>query len=346
MRNSYLIIGTGAIGAYVGSLLHRSERAVVFHCRSNYEFIQRDGLTISDQQHSWTSYSLLLSNDLSKALPCSVGLLCTKSYENDNLLRSLSRTNYPKIIICMQNGIGMEEKILRYLPDVTIISAICFVKVTPRSKNHFHHDFGNTIALAQYDPTTKQYLEKTGILSAVTADFVRAGVTAHPKKFKDVLWTKLALNVPLCLLSIIHNQSTTALARDTHYRSRFYELLHEIEKIAKSEGAEIDVPFIMTDLKRFASTGTEVFHSMKADFDHNRPIEFESMFYNVFKIARRNNISTPLLDDAIGRVKKLFLSKSSDESSISALIKTRQTKCANDKNSDEKIRVPFLRSSL
>src|SRR3990167_7310659 len=345
MRNSYLIIGTGAIGAYVGSLLHRSERAVVFHCRSNYEFIQRDGLTISDQQHSWTSYSLLLSNDLSKALPCSVGLLCTKSYENDNLLRSLSRTNYPKIIICMQNGIGMEEKILRYLPDVTIISAICFVKVTPRSKNHFHHDFGNTIALAQYDPTTKQYLENTEVLSAIKSDFVSAGLSVHPKKFKDVLWTKLALNMPLCLLSIIHNQSTTVLSRDTHYRSRFYELLFEIEKIAKSEGAEIDASFILSDLKRFASTKTDVFHSMKSDFDRDHPIEFETMFYNVFRIARRNNVSTPLLDDSIGRVKKLFLSKSSDATSIDALIKMQKTRCPNDE-SGEKVSACFLRSSL
>ena len=160
-----------------------------------------------------------------------------------------------------------------------------------------------------------------------------------------MLWTKLGLNVPLCLLSIIHDQSTTALTRDAHYRSLFYELLHEIGKIAKTEGAEIDVSFIISDLKRFASTKTDVFHSMKSDFDRNQPIEFETMFHNVFRIARRNNVATPLLDDAIIKVNKLSLSRSSNAASIAALVKMREARNANNA-SGGKVRAPLLRSSL
>ena len=158
MRNSYWVIGTGAIGSYVGMCLHQTNAAVVFHCRSNYESIQTNGLTVSNNKLTWTSTNLLLSNDFSKAPSCTVGLLCTKSSDNDRVLSDLAKTAYPKIIICMQNGIGLEEKILHYLPDITVITTVCFIKVTPRSPHHFHHDFGKMIALAQYDPTTQSYL--------------------------------------------------------------------------------------------------------------------------------------------------------------------------------------------
>ncbi|MDP1573793.1 MAG: 2-dehydropantoate 2-reductase [Coxiellaceae bacterium] len=334
MRNTYLVMGTGALGAHIGSLLHRSEKAVVFHCRSNYSAIQQSGLTVSDQEQSWTSYNLLLSNELATALPCSVGLLCIKSYENDNLLCELAKINYPKIIICMQNGIGIEEKILQYLPDVTVISAVSFIKVTPKSKNHFHHNFGNTVALAQYNPSTKKYLENTEILSKIKMDFISAGITVNSKKFKDVLWTKLAFNVPLCLLSIIYNQSTTALVRDDNFRARFFQLLKEIEMIAQKEGADIDLLFIMADLKRFSSTKTEVFHSMKTDFDNNKRIESEAMFDNVIKIARKHNLQTPLLDQAMHQL--------SYKRSISAIINSKKVACRSGEDSY----VSFLRSSL
>lgn len=344
MRNSYWVIGSGALGSYVGMCLHQTNAAVVFHCRSNYEAIQKNGLTISNDQLTWTSLNLSLSNGFATAFPCSVGLLCTKSSDNDRVLSDLAKTAYPKIIVCMQNGIGLEEKILQYLPDVTVISTVCFIKVTPKSSNHFHHDFGKMMALAQYDPSTRSYLSNTPVLSKIKEDLTLARMTFHPGKFEDVLWTKLAFNASLCLLSILHNESTTQLAKSSEYRHQFYQLLHEVEKVAESVGAKIDLPFIMTDLSRFAVASKPVFHSMKLDYDQGKSLELESMFFNLQKIARKNGVKTSLLDSTIAKVVRMTQLELSDKKSIAAMIERRAERSA--KKPIQCDNRPQLKSSL
>ena len=125
VTNKMLIIGTGAIGGFYGSLLAKAGAEVAVVCRSDYEHVKQHGFNIdSHALGTWIfTPSQVLKSIADYKDTADYVLLCTKvvpSVDRVALIRQAVSAN--TAIVFIQNGVEIEQEILSAFPDNKIIS--------------------------------------------------------------------------------------------------------------------------------------------------------------------------------------------------------------------------------
>ncbi len=300
---TYAIIGTGGIGGYYGAKLAKSVQDVHFLFNSDYEYVLQHGLRIDSKDGDFqlsniNAYSS--SWEMPKADVILIGLKTT----NNDLIKSLVTPILKEstIIILIQNGLGLEEKLNRDLPNIQIgggLAFICSEKVAPGHVCHM--DFGRLI-LAPYS------ISDTDKWKQIHNDFIHAGIKAElSKDLKTSRWRKLVWNIPFNGMTVVLNTSTKELVSNESSRELIREIIWEVIKAGRACGAEMkdsyaDEMIEMTlNMKPYAP-------SMKVDFDNNRPLEIEAIYsYPIFQ-ARQHSQPMPKVEMLEQLLK--FISKS------------------------------------
>jgi len=174
MLRKYGIIGTGAIGGFFAVKLHQAGFDV--HCllQSDYSQVQEGGLRLISDEGGITQ-PVHVYHDIHDMPPCDVVLVALKTTANSMLERSLGHLlkSTTKIVV-LQNGIGMEEELARFIEPERIIGGSCSIKVTKIAPGVIRHDGANLVELASYANTESQ----TKVLDQLAYDFNVAGITA------------------------------------------------------------------------------------------------------------------------------------------------------------------------
>jgi 2-dehydropantoate 2-reductase len=185
------VVGCGAVGSYYGACLARAGHEVHFLLRSDYEVVQRQGVTIRSPRGDFRVHPFCAQapEDIGVAELVLIGLKTTANREFGRLLPAL--TGPGTAIVTLQNGLGNEEQLARLFPAEQILGGLCFVclnRLEPGVICHFEHGL---IVLGEYrrPPTAR-----TQGLAAVFKD---AGI---PCRVTDSLerahWEKLVWNIP------------------------------------------------------------------------------------------------------------------------------------------------------
>ena len=129
-----LVIGTGAVGSFYGSLLARQGADVSVMARSDYSFIREQGIDVHSEtalgDYHFHPVAVLKPGEVPLNQPDYV-LLCTKVVEGADrvgLLRSVvgSETR----IVLISNGVEIEAAIRQAYPQQALISGLAFVCVS------------------------------------------------------------------------------------------------------------------------------------------------------------------------------------------------------------------------
>jgi len=122
-----LILGTGAIGTYIGASLVLSGQPVVFLERPDTaRFIRTNGLELVKNGETVTVETPVVMENLPDALsegPYDVAVMAVKSYDTASLCDELNpyRVKLPPIL-CMQNGVENEELLAAALGEEKVIA--------------------------------------------------------------------------------------------------------------------------------------------------------------------------------------------------------------------------------
>ena len=130
MTTKALIIGTGAIGGFYGSLLANAGADVAVVCRSEYEHVKQHGVLIdSHVLGTWTfTPSQVLKNAAEYKGIADYVLLCTKIVPSvDRVALIRSAVNADTAIVFIQNGVEIEQEIASAFPDNEIISGLAYI---------------------------------------------------------------------------------------------------------------------------------------------------------------------------------------------------------------------------
>lgn len=291
----YGIIGTGALGAYYGALLHHAHCSVNFLVRSDAKAVRQNGLRISSNR-----------GDLSIAKPnffespqdfpvCDVLCICAKATANRELRKWVgSKIASGGVLLVLQNGLGAEEdfrKVVR--PNVAILGGLCFLCAYREAPGVFRHvDYGAVrLAAAIPNPPSANHL-----LEQVAADFHRAGIeTTISPHLEAARWSKLVWNIPFNGLSVVLGTDTRSLVENAAGLALVRKLMQETAALAAARGHAIPPEFIekmISDTRRM----TPYLPSMRLDYDSGRPMEIAAIYERPLQWGAQANCTAPTIE--------------------------------------------------
>ncbi len=124
----YLIIGSGAVGGYIGGKLALSGQPVMFLDRPPIvDILSKQGLKLQQEGKDLVLRDPQTATSLSEAVARQtpdVILLCVKAYHCEAAARELaSASDLSAPVVCVLNGIGNEETLAREIGKARVIAA-------------------------------------------------------------------------------------------------------------------------------------------------------------------------------------------------------------------------------
>ena len=292
-RLSFSIVGTGAVGAYYGSLLQRDGHDVHFLLRSDFEQVKEHGLIIESCKGDFTLPTVNAYRDAKEMPQCDVVIVALKTTANaalPNILPHLLKND--GVVLTLQNGLGSEEEIAKIVGSKNILGGLCFLCSNKIAPGHIRHlDYG-LITIGEYcsdgvpggiTPSVKKIgkaLEGAGIPIGMVEDLMLAR------------WKKLAWNIPFNGTAALYNALTDKLISDPIIRKRCKKLMREVAEASALCARPIEEAFICKMIGNTEKMRPYA-PSMKLDFERGNPMEIESIYGNPIRTAKKKGIEMP-----------------------------------------------------
>jgi len=281
MGLKYAVIGTGAIGGYYGGKLAKAGNEVHFLFRSDFEQVKKNGLQVNSVNGDFLINPVLAYHSTEDMPACDVilvGLKTTANHQLASLLKPVLHKN--SLVVLIQNGLGIEEKLAEELPETNIAGGLAFICSQKNSPGVISHlDLGR-INLGLFRGNREQ-------LEQVCTDFCEAGVDAHvAESLGYARWHKLVWNVPFNGMCVVLNSNTDHLMGNESIRELSREMMKEVVEAAQKCGYDLanDLPDKMINM----TMGMEPYApSMKLDFDNKRALEVEAIYSAPVKAAQK-----------------------------------------------------------
>ena len=304
------VVGCGAVGSYYGALLCRDGHETHFLLRSDFDAVKRRGVSVKSTQGDF-NVRPRCSRHPQEIGPCDlvlIGLKTTANYRLPEFIQPL--TDSRTAVMALQNGLGTEAEIKKFLPADQILGGLCFVCLNRTGPGIVHHIAHGKIVIGEYErwpePRTHDLctaFKHAGIPCQVTDNLERA----H--------WEKLVWNIPFNGLGVAAcagydacvegrltpdtrpgpMMATDALLGNPKWESLVRELMMEIITTANRLQLAIPESYAERNIERTRVMGPYRASTL-IDFEHGQPLELENLFLMPRQYARRAGVETPRLD--------------------------------------------------
>ncbi|MCR9134398.1 MAG: 2-dehydropantoate 2-reductase [Alphaproteobacteria bacterium] len=184
------ILGSGAIGCYVGGKLHATGHAVTFLGRDRtVNDLRHNGLTLTQMDGPDTMISasdIEVTSDAAALSDHDIILVCVKSQDTESAASEIASHSTGKpTIVSLQNGVSNARVLGRHLGARPIAAGCVQFNVVVQGEGRFHRATEGGI-IVKDTPATRQLanaLNASGIETSVHSDM------------QAILWTKLLLNL-------------------------------------------------------------------------------------------------------------------------------------------------------
>ena len=227
------IVGTGALGGWYAGLLAEAGHAVHCLARSDYEKINRDGLTLRNKGTQRIVRVASAAPEASAIGPCDLVVVTLKSTSNDALPGLLGPLLGPAtLVVTLQNGMGNVEAFQAVVPLARVVAVLCFVCINRVEQGVVSNTHAGYVRMAAAEgpinPAVTQCVEA----------FKAAGVDCRAEdSLEAVLWKKLCWNIPFNGLAIAAGGITTDLiVADPVLKARARRLMEEVRVAAALRG--------------------------------------------------------------------------------------------------------------
>ncbi|WP_139556844.1 ketopantoate reductase family protein [Methylotetracoccus oryzae] len=303
-----LVIGTGAIGSFYGSMLAKAGVDVSVVARTDFEYIRRHGIHLQSKLGNYHFLPKQVVRDAAELTekPDYV-LLCIKVVEQVDRPALLRGALGPdSAIVLISNGIGVEQEIADAYPMHELISGLAFICVTRTAPGSIWHQAYGRLALGNYPGGAS---EKARALGAM---FTESGISCIlTEDITTARWQKCVWNAPFNPLSVLSGGlSTNDILSSQEPLVR--ALMEEICAVAEASGhplpadsvdRNVDSTYKMPPYKT----------SMLLDFEAGRPLETEAILGNAVRIGQGLRVPIPHLEAvyALMKLRELRVSRES-----------------------------------
>lgn len=293
-RQSYAILGTGAVGGYYGALLQKSGAEVHFLARSDYSHIKAHGLKVDSPRGGFHLPAVSVHSG-SEGMPrCDVAVVAWKTTANRNLRDVLPSVVKPGgTVLVLQNGLDPEREAADAFPGAQVLSGLCFLCSRKEGPGWIRHlDYG-AVTLAGYSPQGP--LGTTPGMLRAADDLRAAGIEVRlHEDWRAARWRKLVWNIPFNGLCALLGADTARLMGDGPLRKLVGDIIDEVTAGAAACGCSLPDDFrdrMLKDTDAMAAYEP----SMKLDRDAGRPMELEAIYGRTLEEIAKAGGRAPLI---------------------------------------------------
>ena len=287
-----LIIGTGAIGSFYGSLLAKAGAKVSVVARSDYDHVKQHGIDLSSEKlgnwHFQPAAVYRHAADVKDKPDCV--LLCVKMLDGvDQAALVRDALGPDTAIVLIANGIDVECELAKAFPSHELISGLAFVCVTRMAPGKItHQDYGRLV-LGKYPEGTSDKAQKLVDL------FVKSGIPSEAvTNVVKARWQKAVWNIPFNPLSVL---SGGLIVRDILKIAEPFvrNIMQEVCAIAAATGHAL-APETVENLIDYSWKMEPYKTSMLVDFESGRALETEAIVGGAVRAARKAKVAIPYIE--------------------------------------------------
>jgi len=288
-----LILGTGAVGSFYGSLLARQGATVAVVARADYPVVHAHGIHVHSEaglgDYHFRPATVLAVGETPDS-PFDYVLVCTKMVAGVDRVGLLQPVlGAATRIVLIANGVDIEAEVAEAFPHNPLISGLAFVCVSRTAPGQVRHQSQGRLVLGDFPAGVSEQTR-----SLVEA-FRRGGIRCQASA--DIImerWQKCVWNAAFNPLSVLCGGLDTAALLATE-EPQIRAIMTEICRIA----AALAHP-LPTDLVDKMIENTRAMPpyqtSMLLDFAAGRPLETEAILGNAVRAGRRAGIPVPRLE--------------------------------------------------
>ena len=302
-----LIVGAGAVGAYIGARLTLIGVDVTLVARGpQLEAIRERGVQVQSATGDFQARPKICAT-LAEVGPVDVAFLGVKAHSLPQLAPQMKAVLAPNTtVVSTQNGIpwwffenfagdwnGLRLErvdpgglISAAIEARRVIGSIVYFSTEVTAPGIIRHIEGNRISLGEPDGTRSERLRQ--IADALVTSGLRAPITAH---IRNEIWVKLLGNVAFNPLSALTGATLGQMVRDPDVSNLAREIMREAQAVAARLG--LDLPISIEQRMEGAKKVGEHKTSMLQDLEAHRPLELEAIVGAIVELGQRIGVPMP-----------------------------------------------------
>lgn len=308
MTMHILIIGSGALGGFFGSLLTEAGYHVILLEKREdvVHLIEREGIRITFPDESERVIKVSIASHMPAGLKADLVFIAVKSYDTERAVKSAEPFIGPKtFVMTIQNGLGNVEKLAEVVssPD-RIISGTIAHSVLPLSPNHLKYIKGiGDLNIGVLSGRTPEGLEQ------IVEAFRKCGFnpTVYPN-IMEVVWNKLLINAVINAISTITRFDVVEMTEHQSIKELMERVWEEGKKVCQAKGIALfqqEPSFIFEGLKAIAKAHQTTKPSMLQDLEMGRKTEIDYINGALVREGRALGIDTPYNEALVLLVKAI-----------------------------------------
>ena len=295
----FLIVGAGAIGAYVGARMARAGIDVTLFARGPHlHAMLENGVRVKTADGDFQARPRVVGS-LEEAGPSDVVFLGVKAHSLSQLAPQLKPVlGADTTVVSTQNGIpwwyfqgfgGQWEglRLERIDPGGIIASAIearrvvgsiVYFSTEITAPGVIQHIEGNRISLGEPDGARSDRCRR--IAEALVASGLRCPITTH---IRQEIWVKVMGNASLNPVSALTRATVSQMMRDPGVSALIRCIMQEVEAVSRKLG--MDLPVSIEQRMAGAEKVGEHKTSMLQDLEAGRPMELEALVGSIVELG-------------------------------------------------------------
>jgi 2-dehydropantoate 2-reductase len=303
----FVVVGAGAVGAFVGAMLARSGEDVTLIARgAHLRAMQQKGVEVHGSLGEFR-VSIPATDDPAEARNADVVFLALKAHSLTEIAPRLAPLLGPSTaVVSAQNGIpwwyfhkhGGELEGLRLdavdpagviansLNPERAIGCVLYCSTAITEPGVIEHIDGTRFAIGEPDGSKSERCRD------ISSAFIKAGLRCPIRReIRHDIWVKLMGNVVFNPVSALTRATLAEITGCRETRQLSIEIMAEVERVAGALGVGIAV----TDEQRLTGAKKVGHHktSMLQDVEAGRPLELEPIVGAVVELGTRLGIAMP-----------------------------------------------------
>lgn len=292
MKPKILIIGTGAIGSFYAAKLSQGGASVAVVCRSDYDEVKKNGITIKSYEGDFHfTPNLVIKNVEEYQDRADFIIVATKVLPSINVAQIIKPALHKNTsVVLIQNGIHIEEPIIKAFPNHHLISAIAFIAVSKIAPATIHHQAFGKIIIGDYPQGSSAKIK-------ILFDLFNQSNTPCflVENIKLERWRKLIWNIGFNPTSVLTGGSDTSkMLANRSTRIVIQKIMQEVEILAKADNCVLPENIVQKNVDD-TLTMPPYKTSMLLDFEARRSMEVEAILGNALRFAELKNIDVPYI---------------------------------------------------
>ncbi|MDF2790056.1 MAG: 2-dehydropantoate 2-reductase [Neobacillus sp.] len=297
-----LVLGAGALGAYLGGRLLEAGQNVSFFVRQKRAAqLSIEGLKINSPEGNFESRNVTICTSLDEVGNMDVVILAVKGYHLDQVIPQVQTivNQTGAFVLPLLNGMEHMEKLHHAIGNEKVLGGFASIVATLNEHGHVEHTSGSsTFKFGKLHEQQTEICEKLEVLqSQVKTKLVREENILKSMWKKYIFITAFsgitsAMQLPSGFIT--SSEATFAVAK---------KVVLEMAMLAGQEGIILTEKEVETAINTLTGFKKEATSSMHQDMRKGLPIEVGHLQGGALRLAAKHQVEVPVIETLYGILK-------------------------------------------